>query len=81
MTVAFDGGARPPGPAARPRAGVRVLFSAAGRDRRRPDPAAGGAEPAGRPVVVVTSDQAVVTDVRRAGAWAVPSAVLLARLS
>jgi len=38
------------------------------------------AEPDGRPVVVVTSDQQVVTDVQRAGAWTVPSAVLLARL-
>jgi predicted RNA-binding protein with PIN domain len=35
------------------------------------------AEPSGRTTLVVTSDQAVVADVRRAGAWTVPSAVLL----
>jgi hypothetical protein len=29
---------------------------------------------------VVTSDQQVVADVRRAGAWTVPSAVLVDRL-
>jgi predicted RNA-binding protein with PIN domain len=38
------------------------------------------AEPAGRPLVVVTSDREVVIDVTRAGAWTVPSAVLLDRL-
>ena len=79
MTVVFDGGARPPAQPRTPR-GVRVLFSA-------PDEIADdlirrlvAAEPPGRPIVVVTSDQAVVTDVARAGAWTVPSAVLLERL-
>jgi hypothetical protein len=38
------------------------------------------AEPEGRPVVVVSSDKEVATDVARAGAYAVPSAVLLRRL-
>jgi predicted RNA-binding protein with PIN domain len=38
------------------------------------------AEPTGRAVVVVTSDQQVVVDTTRDGAWSVPSAVLLARL-
>jgi predicted RNA-binding protein with PIN domain len=38
-------------------------------------------EPAGRPVVVVTSDRQVISDTGRNGAWSVPSAVLLARLS
>jgi predicted RNA-binding protein with PIN domain len=59
---------------------VRVLFSA-------PDEIADdlirrlvAAEPAGRPMVVVTSDRAVVTDVSRAGAWTVPSGTLLGRL-
>ncbi len=59
---------------------MRVLFSA-------PDEIADdlirrlvAAEPPGRPLVVVTSDREVVTDVRRAGAWTVPSAALLARL-
>ena len=79
MSVVFDGGRRPPAQPRAPR-GVRVLFSA-------PDELADdlirrlvAAEPEGRPLVVVTSDQEVVTDVRRAGAWTVPSAVLLARL-
>ncbi len=79
ITIAFDGGARPPSQPRTPR-GVRVLFSA-------PDEIADdlirrlvAAEPAGRPVVVVTSDRAVVTDVSRAGAWTVPSAALLSLL-
>jgi hypothetical protein len=79
ITVAFDGGAKPPAQPATPR-GVRVLFSA-------PDEIADdlirrlvAAEPPGRPVVVVTSDRQVVTDTARDGAWTVPSAVLLARL-
>jgi hypothetical protein len=38
------------------------------------------AEPAGRPVVVVSSDGEVVRDTGRDGAWTVPSTVLLARL-
>jgi predicted RNA-binding protein with PIN domain len=79
ITVAFDGGAKPPAQPPTPR-GVRVLFSA-------PDEIADdlirrlvAAEPPGRPVVVVTSDRQVVIDTARRGAWTVPSAVLLARL-
>lgn len=79
VTVAFDGGTRPPAQQAAPR-GVRVLFSEADEIaddliRRLVD-----AEPPGRPVVVVTSDQQIVTDVLAVGAWAVPSAVFLTRL-
>jgi predicted RNA-binding protein with PIN domain len=77
VTVAFDGGERPPALPAAPR-GVRVLFS-------EPDEIADdlirrlvSAEPQGRPVIVVSSDQQVQRDVQRAGAWAVPSPVLLA---
>ncbi len=80
VTVVFDGGARPPAQPRTPR-GVRVLFSA-------PDELADdlirrlvAAEPAGRALVVVTSDKQIVSDVRRSGAWTVPSAVLLQRLS
>lgn len=79
VTIAFDGGARPPAQPRTPR-GVRVLFSA-------PDEPADDLirtlvahEPAGRPLVVVTSDQEIVRDVRRAGARTVPSAVLVERL-
>lgn len=79
ITVAFDGGQRPPAQPVTPR-GVRVLFSAPGEIaddliRRLVD-----AEPPGRPVVVVTNDQQVVADTARSGAWSVPSQVLLARL-
>ncbi len=79
VTVVFDGAQRPPAQPAVPR-GVRVLFSAADEIaddliRRLVD-----AEPAGRVLVVVTSDQQVVRDTTRAGAWTAPSAVLLARL-
>jgi predicted RNA-binding protein with PIN domain len=79
LTVAFDGSTKPPAAPRVPR-GLRVLFSA-------PDETADdlirrlvAAEPPGRPVVVVTSDREIVGDVRRSGAWTVPSAVLLARL-
>ncbi len=79
ITVAFDGGERPPALPSAPR-GVRVLFS-------EPDEIADdligrlvSAEPQGRPVIVVSSDQQVQRDVQRAGAWAVPSPVLLARV-
>ena len=79
VTIAFDGGARPPAQPRTPR-GVRVLFSA-------PDEIADdlirrlvAAEPAGRALIVVTSDQEIVTDVSRAGAWTVPSRALLAKL-
>jgi predicted RNA-binding protein with PIN domain len=79
VTAVFDGAGRPPAMPPAPR-GVRVLFSA-------PDEIADdvirrlvAAEPEGRPVVVVSSDKEVATDVARAGAYAVPSAVLLRRL-
>jgi len=78
-TVVFDGGERPPAQPAVPR-GVRVLFSA-------PDEIADDLirrlvanEPAGRPVLVVTSDRQVVMDTARHGAWSTPSRVLLDRL-
>ncbi len=79
VTIAFDGGERPPAQQPVPR-GVRVLFSAADEIADDLIRRLVAAEPPGRPVVVVTSDQQVVTDVQRAGAWTVPSAVLLARL-
>jgi predicted RNA-binding protein with PIN domain len=79
VTIVFDGSERPPAQPPVPR-GVRVLFSAADEIADDVIRRLVGAEPGGRPVVVVTSDQQVVTDVQRAGAWTVPSAVLLARL-
>jgi len=79
-TVVFDGAGVTAIPAVNPR-GVRVLFSEPGvlADDVIRDLVA--AEPRGRPLVVVTSDQEIVTSVRRSGAHAVPSAVFLARLS
>jgi len=80
ITIAFDGGKRPPSTPPTPR-GVRVLFSA-------PDEIADdlirrlvAAEPPGRPLLVVSSDRQVALDVGREGAWTADSAVLLARLS
>jgi predicted RNA-binding protein with PIN domain len=82
ITVAFDGTAAPTGAAASlptPR-GVRVLFSSPGqladdliRDLLR-------AEPAGRTVLVASSDQAVAASVRAAGGWPASATVLLSRL-
>jgi predicted RNA-binding protein with PIN domain len=79
LTVAFDGGTKPP---AQPRTarGVRVLFSAADEIADDLIRRLVAQEPQGRPIVVVTSDEQVVSDVLRAGAWTVPSAVFLARL-
>jgi predicted RNA-binding protein with PIN domain len=79
VTVAFDGGTRPPAQPPVPR-GVRVLFSAGGEIADDLIRRLVAAEPPGRPLVVVTSDQQVVTDVLAAGAWTVPSAVFLSRL-
>jgi len=79
VTCCFDGQetALPPGGYAR---GVRVRFSvgeiADDLIRRLVR-----AEPPGRVVVVVTSDQAVARDAEADGAWVVPSATLVARLN
>jgi predicted RNA-binding protein with PIN domain len=79
VTVVFDGAGVTTAPPRGSR-GVRVLFSDPGvlADDVIRDLVA--AEPQGRPLVVATSDRAVVQSVRRSGAHAVPSAVLLARL-
>jgi predicted RNA-binding protein with PIN domain len=79
ITIAFDGGTKPPAQPRTPR-GVRVLFSSAGEIADDLIRRLVAAEPPGRPIVVVTSDEQIVSDVLRAGAWAVPAAVLLARL-
>ena len=79
VTVAFDGGPRPVAAARAPR-GVRVLFSAEDEIADDLIRRLVAAEPAGRPVVVVTSDAQVVTDVRAAGAFTAPSSALLGLL-
>jgi predicted RNA-binding protein with PIN domain len=79
VTAVFDGATRPPAMPPAPR-GVRVLFSAAGETADDVIRRLVAAEPAGRPVVVVSSDKEVATDVARAGAHPVPSVLLLRRL-
>ena len=80
ITVVFDGAGVVSAPTRGSR-GVRVLFSDAGvlADDVIRDLVA--AEPEGRPVLVATSDRAVVVSVRRGGAYSVPSAILLGRLA
>jgi predicted RNA-binding protein with PIN domain len=79
VTVVFDGATRPPAMPPAPR-GVRVLFSAPGEIADDLIRRLVAAEPEGRPLMVVSSDKEVATDVSRAGAYAVPSALLLRRL-
>ncbi|OQO89325.1 RNA-binding protein [Saccharomonospora piscinae] len=79
ITVVFDGADVTSIPAAGPR-GVRVLFSDPGVLADDVIRSLVRSEPQGRPVVVATSDQAVVTSVCASGAHAVPAAVLLTRL-
>ena len=80
VTVVFDGAAVVAVPLAASR-GVRVLFSDPGVLADDVIRSIVAAEPAGRPLVVVTSDREVADSVRRQGAHPVPSAVLLARLN
>jgi len=79
VTCCFDGRPTPLPAAVLARGGVRVRFSvgeiADDLIRRIVQ-----AEPVGRVVVVVTSDQEVVRDVEARGAYVVPSATLAARL-
>lgn len=79
ITVVFDGAGVVTAPTRGSR-GVRVLFSDRGVLADDVIRALVAAEPEGRPVLVATSDRAVVTSVRRRGAHALPSGVLLARL-
>ncbi|MCD2196499.1 NYN domain-containing protein [Actinomycetospora endophytica] len=79
-TLVFDGAGITGVPTASVR-GVRVLFSEAGVIADDLIRLLVDAEPEGRPLVVVTSDRAVVDSVRRRGAHPVPSSVLLDRLA
>lgn len=80
VTCVFDGAELTgPVPTAAPR-GVRVRFSAPGETADELIRRLARAEPPGRPVVVVSSDREVADGVRRAGAWPVPSPLLLRRL-
>lgn len=80
ITCVFDGadlGGRVPVPAAR---GVRVLFSPAGVTADELLDELVQAEPAGRRLVVVSSDREVADAARREGAESLDSAVLVERL-
>lgn len=79
VTVVFDGADVTSIPSAGPR-GVRVLFSDPGVLADDVIRSLVVGEPPGRPLVVATSDQAVVTSVCRQGAHAVSAQVLLTRL-
>jgi predicted RNA-binding protein with PIN domain len=80
ITVVFDGAGVVAAPTRGSR-GVRVLFSDPGVLADDVIRALVAAEPQGRPVVVATSDKAVVGSVCALGAHSVPSAVLLHRLA
>ncbi len=79
ITVVFDGAGVVTAPPRGSR-GLRVLFSDPGVLADDVIRSLVAAEPEGRPVLVATSDRAVVASVRKRGAYAVPSAVLLTRL-
>jgi predicted RNA-binding protein with PIN domain len=79
VTVVFDGADRLPVAPPTPR-GVRVLFSQIGETADELIHRLVGAEPQGRPLVVVSTDREVSDDARRSGAHAVAASVLLARL-
>ena len=76
VTVVFDAADKVERPLVNRPRGVRVLFSPVGVIADDVIRQLVAAEPPGRPVVVVSSDQAVVRDVKRAGARVVGSVVL-----
>jgi predicted RNA-binding protein with PIN domain len=80
VTVVFDGAERVHGLPPAPR-GVRVLFSRKGETADELIRRLVRAEPAGRPVVVVSSDREVADGVRRHGAYPMAADSLLRRLS
>lgn len=80
VTVVFDGAEKIVGLPGAPR-GVRVLFSKKGETADELIRRLVRAEPAGRPVVVVSSDREVADGVRRHGAYPLSSDTLLRRLS
>jgi predicted RNA-binding protein with PIN domain len=80
ITVVFDGAERVIGLPPAPR-GVRVLFSRKGETADELIRRLVRAEPAGRPVVVVSSDREVADGVRRHGAYPIGADALLRRLS
>jgi predicted RNA-binding protein with PIN domain len=80
VTVVFDGAERMVGLPPAPR-GVRVLFSRKGETADELIRRLVRAEPAGRPIVVISSDKEVVDGVRRHGAYPLGSSTLIRRLA
>jgi predicted RNA-binding protein with PIN domain len=80
ITVVFDGAERVHGLPPAPR-GVRVLFSRKGDTADELIRQLVRAEPAGRPLVVVSSDREVADGVRRHGAYPMGADSLLRRLA
>jgi predicted RNA-binding protein with PIN domain len=80
VTVVFDGAERMVGLPAAPR-GVRVLFSRKGETADELIRRLVRAEPAGRPIVVISSDKEVADGVRRHGAYPLSSSTLIRRLA
>jgi predicted RNA-binding protein with PIN domain len=80
ITCVFDGAERMVGLPPAPR-GVRVLFSRKGETADDLIRRLVRAEPAGRPVVVISSDREVADGVRRHGAYPLGSDALLRRLA
>jgi predicted RNA-binding protein with PIN domain len=80
VTAVFDGAERVHGLPPAPR-GVRVLFSRKGETADELIRRLVRAEPAGRPIVVVSSDREVADGVKRHGAYPMSSDSLLRRLS
>lgn len=80
ITCVFDGADVEAPPASSGARRVRLLFSAPGQTADELIVRLVDAEPSGRPIAVVTSDQEIVSAVRRAGARAVPSAIFLRRV-
>lgn len=80
VTVVFDGAERVVGLPPAPR-GVRVLFSRKGETADELIRRLVRAEPAGRPIVVISSDKEVADGVRRHGAYPLGSPTLVRRLA
>ena len=80
VTVVFDGAERVHGLPPAPR-GVRVLFSRKGDTADELIRQLVRAEPAGRPLVVISSDREVADGVRRHGAYPMGADSLLRRLA
>jgi predicted RNA-binding protein with PIN domain len=79
VTVVFDGAGVVAAPIRGSR-GLRVLFSDPGVIADDVIRSLVAAEPQGRPVLVATSDAAVVRSVQQRGAYTLPSAALLTRI-